>query len=182
MMISFIRGKSCTDLPGPSSKMNFTLLLNHERTVINHIILESWVKFHLLNPSLITAIPVESRKHLNRTCLTKWSMLSVQHLMPQSKEVQEQFRNKIVDMYQSGNGYKVIYKALELQRTKVRAIIHKWRKLGTVVNLPRSGWPTKITQRAQWRLILEVKNNPEKYLKNCRPHLPQLRSVFLIQQ
>ncbi len=23
-----------------------SLLLNHERTVINHIILESWVKFH----------------------------------------------------------------------------------------------------------------------------------------
>ncbi len=27
-------------------KMNCPVLLNHERTVINHIILESWVKFH----------------------------------------------------------------------------------------------------------------------------------------
>ncbi len=24
--------------------------------------------------------------------------------------------------------------------------------------------------------------NPEQHLKNCRPHLPQLRSVFMIQQ
>ncbi len=30
--------------------------------------------------------------------------------MPRSKEIQEQMRNKIVDMYQSGKGYKAIPK------------------------------------------------------------------------
>ncbi len=75
-------------------------------------------------------------------------MLKKQHIMPQSKEIQEQMRNKIFDMYQSGKSYKVISKALGLQRTTVRAIIHKWRKLGTVVNLLRSGRPTTITPRA----------------------------------
>ncbi len=59
--------------------------------------------------------------------------------MPRSKEIQEH-ENKIVDIYQSGKGYKAISKALGLQRTMVRAIIHKWRKCGTVVNLPRSEW------------------------------------------
>ncbi len=48
-------------------------------------------------------------------------MLKEQHIMPRSKEIQEQMRNKIVEMYQSGKGYKAI--------SKVRAIIHKWRKL-----------------------------------------------------
>ncbi len=43
-----------------------------------------------------------------------------------------------------------------LQRITVRAIIHKIRKLGTVVNFPRSGWPTKTTPRGQWRLIQEL--------------------------
>ncbi len=47
--------------------------------------------------------------------------------------MQEQMRNKIVDMYQSGKDYKAISKALGLQRTMVRAIIHKWRKLVKVV-------------------------------------------------
>ncbi len=75
-------------------------------------------------------------------------MLKEQHIMLQSKEIQEQMRNKIVDMYQSGKGYKAIFKALGLQWTTVRAIIHKWRKLGTVVNLPRSGRPTKITPKS----------------------------------
>ncbi len=44
--------------------------------------------------------------------------------MPQSKEIQEQMRNKIVDMYKSGKGYEAISKALGLQRTPIRAIIH----------------------------------------------------------
>ncbi len=88
--------------------------------------------------------------------------------MPRSKEIQEQMRNKIVDMYQSEYGYKAIYKALELQRTTVRAIIHKWRKLGTVVNLPRSGRPTKITPRAQRRLIQEVIKEPRTTSKELQ--------------
>ncbi len=156
-------------------KINCPLLLNHERTVINHIILESWVKFHLPIPSLITARPVESRNHLNRTCLTKWSMLKEQHIMPRSKEIQEQMRNKIVDMYQSGKGYKAISKALGLQRTMVRAIIHKWRKLGTVVNLSRSGRPTKITPRAQRRLIQEVIKEPRTTSKELQASLASIK-------
>ncbi len=71
-------------------------------------------------------------------------MLKEQHIMPQSKEVQEQMRNKIVDMYQSGKGYKAISKALGLQPTMVRAIIHKWRKFGTVVKLPGVGGLPKL--------------------------------------
>ncbi len=73
--------------------------------------------------------------------------------MMRSKEIQEQMRNKIVDMCQAGKGYKAISKALGLQRTVVKAIIHKWRKLGIVVNLPWSDRPTKMTPRVQQRLI-----------------------------
>ncbi len=76
--------------------------------------------------------------------------------MPLSKEIQEQMRNKIVYMYQSGKDYKAISKALGLQRTTVRAIIHKWRKLVTVLNLPRSGRPNEITPKAQQQLIQDV--------------------------
>ncbi len=95
--------------------------------------------------------------------------------MPWSKEIQEQMRNKIVDMYQSGEGYKAISKALGLQRTSVRAIIHKWRKLGTVVNLPRSGRPTKITPRAQWRLIQKVIKEPRTTSKELQASLASIK-------
>ncbi len=143
--------------------------------MINHIILESRVKFHYTHPGLITARPVDSRNHLNRTCLTKWSMLKEQHIILRSKEIQEQMRNKIVDMYQSGKGYKANSKALGLQRTTVRAIIHKWRKLGTAVNLPRSGRPTKITPRAQRRLIQEVIKEPITTSKELQASLASIK-------
>ncbi len=91
------------------------------------------------------------------------------------KEIQEQMRNKIVDMYQSGKGYKAISKALGLQRTTVRTIIHKWRKLGTVVNLPRSGQPTKMTPRVQWRLIQEVIKEPRTTSKELQASLASVK-------
>ncbi|KAK3514503.1 hypothetical protein QTP70_018660, partial [Hemibagrus guttatus] len=78
-------------------------------------------------------------------------------------------------IYQSGKGSKAIYKALGLPRTTVRDIIYKWRKHGTVENLPRSGRPTKITPKAPRQLIQEVTKTPQQHPKNCRPHLPQLR-------
>lgn len=52
-------------------------------------------------------------------------------------------RNKVTDIYQSVNGYKITKKSLGLQQTIVRDIIYKWRKLGTVVNLAGSGWLSK---------------------------------------
>ncbi len=95
--------------------------------------------------------------------------------MPRSKEIQEQMRNKIVGMYQSGKGYKAISKALGLQRTTVRAIIHKWRKLGTLVNLPRSGRSTKITPRAQRQLIQEVIKEPRTTSKELQASLASIK-------
>ncbi len=45
-----LREKSCPKLPGPLWKMNCPLLLNHERTVIIYIILESRVSLDTLRP------------------------------------------------------------------------------------------------------------------------------------
>lgn len=60
---------------------------------------------------------------------------------------------EIIVIYQPGKGYKAIAKALELQQIKMRAIIFKWRKLGTALNLPRNGQATKIPPRVQRQLI-----------------------------
>ncbi len=95
--------------------------------------------------------------------------------MPWSKYIQEKMRNKIVDMYQCGKGYKAISKALGLQRTLVRVIIHKWRKLGTVVNFSSSGRPTRITPRTQWRLIQEVIKEPRTTSKELQASLASIK-------
>lgn len=54
--------------------------------------------------------------------------------MPRSKENQEQMRNKVIEISQSGKGYKVTSKAVGLQQTSGSAIIHKWQKHGTAEN------------------------------------------------
>ena len=82
-----------------------------------------------------------------------WSWLkglNKQHTMP------EEMRKEVIKTRQSEKGYKAISKAVRLQRTKVRAIISKWRKPGAAVNLSRSGQPSKIPPRAQWLFIEEV--------------------------
>lgn len=54
---------------------------------------------------------------------------------------------QVIDVYQSGKGYKVISKALGLWRTTVRVVIHKWRKprwtFPGVVGLPATMLPQK---------------------------------------
>ncbi|KAK3529469.1 hypothetical protein QTP70_031163, partial [Hemibagrus guttatus] len=78
-------------------------------------------------------------------------------------------------IYQSGKGYKAISKALGLPRTTVRGIIYKWRKHGTVENLPRSGRPTKITPRAQRQLIQEVTKDPTTTCKELQASLASVK-------
>uniref|UniRef100_A0AAR2LJV0 Transposase n=1 Tax=Pygocentrus nattereri TaxID=42514 RepID=A0AAR2LJV0_PYGNA len=95
--------------------------------------------------------------------------------MPRSKEIREQLRKISITFYQSGKGYKAISKALGIQRTTVRAIIHKWRRHGTVVNLPRSGRPPKITPRAQRRLIQEVTKDPTTTSKELQASLASVK-------
>ncbi|KAK1789410.1 hypothetical protein P4O66_015339 [Electrophorus voltai] len=65
---------------------------------------------------------------------------------------------------------------IDMERTTVRAIIHKWRKHGTVVNLPRSGRPTKITPRAQQRLIQEVTKDPTTTSKELQASLAAVKT------
>uniref|UniRef100_A0A9J8AA81 Transposase n=1 Tax=Cyprinus carpio carpio TaxID=630221 RepID=A0A9J8AA81_CYPCA len=95
--------------------------------------------------------------------------------MPRSKEIQKKMRKKVIEIFQSGKGYKAISKALGLQRTTVRTIIHKWQKYGTVENLPRSGRPTKITPRAQQRLIQEVTKDPTTTSKELQASLASVK-------
>ncbi|KAI3353726.1 hypothetical protein L3Q82_004841 [Scortum barcoo] len=102
--------------------------------------------------------------------------------MPRSKEIPEELRKKVIEIHQSGKGYKAISKAVGIQRTTVRAIIHKWRKLGTVANLPRSGRPPKITPRVRRRLIQEVTKDPQKTSKELQASLASVKFAALSRQ
>ncbi len=52
-------------------------------------------------------------------------MLKEQHIVVRPKEIKEQMRNKIVDMYQSGKCSKATSQALGLQRTTESLYTHE---------------------------------------------------------
>lgn len=61
---------------------------------------------HIFFGKLIIARTVETKNHLYRWCLIKWSRLNEptkQHIMPQSKDMREQLRSQ---WHQPGNCYK----------------------------------------------------------------------------
>lgn len=54
-------------------------------------------------------------------------------------------RNKVVEIHQSGKGYKAICEAPGLQRTTFRTINHKWLEMGAVGVVPGArGLPKSI--------------------------------------
>ena len=77
--------------------------------------------------------------------------------MPQTKEISEDLRLRIVDLHKAGKGVKSISKSLYLHQSTVRQ---------TVATFPRSGCPAKMTARAQRRMLNEVKKNPRVSAKD----------------
>ncbi|KAI4888832.1 hypothetical protein NFI96_023936 [Prochilodus magdalenae] len=80
--------------------------------------------------------------------------------MGKTKELSKDFRDKIVDLYKAGMGYKAISKKLDEKVTTVCAIIRKWKKYNITVNRPRPGAPCKISPRGVSLIMRKAKNQP----------------------
>ena len=78
-----------------------------------------------------------------------------------TKELSKQVRDKVIEKYKSGLGYKKISKSLMIPRSTIKSIIFKWKEHGTTLNLPREGRPPKLTDRARRALIREATQRPE---------------------
>ncbi|XP_068111821.1 uncharacterized protein [Hyperolius riggenbachi] len=88
-----------------------------------------------------------------------------------SKEISEDLRQKVVEAHKSGKGYKSISKELGLHRSTVRQIIYKWKKFSTVLTLPRSGRPTKISAKARRTIVKQMTTNPRVTSKDLQASL-----------
>ncbi len=80
--------------------------------------------------------------------------------MVKTKELSKDVRDKIVDLHKADVDYKTIAKQLGEKVTTVGAIIRKWKKHKTTVNLPRSGAPCKISRRGVSMIMRTVRNQP----------------------
>ena len=82
-----------------------------------------------------------------------------------TKEQYKQVRDKVVEKYRSGLGYKKISETLNIPQSTIQSIIKKLIEYGTTTNLPREGHPPKLMDQARRALIRETtketKDNPE---------------------
>ncbi|CAB1436508.1 unnamed protein product [Pleuronectes platessa] len=74
--------------------------------------------------------------------------LSDSHIM-KTKELTKQVRDKVVEKYEAGLGYKKISRALNISLSTIKSIIRKWKEYGTTANLPRGGRPPKLKSRTR---------------------------------
>lgn len=80
--------------------------------------------------------------------------------MAETRELCKDIRDKIADLHKAGIGYRTIGKQLGEKATSVGAIIRKWKKFKTTVNLPRSGAPCKISPCGASMIMRKVKDQP----------------------
>jgi transposase len=64
-----------------------------------------------------------------------------------TKELSKQVRDKVVEKYRSGLGYKNRYETLNISGSTIKSIIKTWKEYGTTTNLPREGRPPTLTGR-----------------------------------
>uniref|UniRef100_A0AAZ3PQJ3 Transposase Tc1-like domain-containing protein n=1 Tax=Oncorhynchus tshawytscha TaxID=74940 RepID=A0AAZ3PQJ3_ONCTS len=85
-----------------------------------------------------------------------------------TKELSKQVRDKVVEKYRSGLGYKKISETLNIPRSTIKSIIKKWKEYGTTTNLSREGRLPNLTDQARRALIREATKRPQITLKELQ--------------
>ena len=81
--------------------------------------------------------------------------------MGKAKELSKDLREKIVELYKTGKGYKKISKELRMPISSVQTLIKKWKMRDSVETKPRSGRPTKISATTARKIVRDAKKNPQ---------------------
>lgn len=86
-------------------------------------------------------------------------------------------REKVIELYKTGKGYKKISKDLKMSISSVQTLIKEWKLRDSVETKPRSGRPTKISATAARKIARDAKKNPQitsaevqESLKKCKMH------------
>ena len=88
-----------------------------------------------------------------------------------SKEWSQKVREEIVSLHKQGKGYKTIANALNVPKSTVLSIVHKFRSKGTVATLPGRGRKKKISAASTRFLRRQVVKNPRLTAKDLQQDL-----------
>ncbi|CAB1414741.1 unnamed protein product [Pleuronectes platessa] len=89
-----------------------------------------------------------TKEHYNSCIYAGWTCPTLKGIM-KTKELTKQVRDKVVEKYEAGLGYKKISRALNISLSTIKSIIRKWKEYGTTANLPRGGRPPKLKSRTR---------------------------------
>lgn len=81
--------------------------------------------------------------------------------MGKAKDLSKDLREKVVELYKTGKGYKKISKELRMLISSVQTLIKKWKMRGSVETKQRSGRPTKISATTARKIVRDAKKNPQ---------------------
>ena len=85
-----------------------------------------------------------------------------------TKELSKQVRDKVVEKYRSGLGYKNIRNFKHPTEHHLNPLFKKCTEYGTTTKLPRVGSPPKLTDQARRALIRDATKRPKTTLKELQ--------------
>ncbi|CAB3995343.1 Transposable element Tcb1 transposase [Paramuricea clavata] len=98
--------------------------------------------------------------HLQRIC--NWMM------MGKAKEHSIELRQRIVDFHKTGSSLGKISRRLKIPKQSVATIVRKYKSVGMIHTLPRSGRKPLLSATAE-QLVRMVRSNPKSTKKHvCR--------------
>lgn len=81
--------------------------------------------------------------------------------MGKAKELSKDLREKVIELYKTGKGYKKISKQLRMPISSVQTLIKKWKMRDSVETKSRSGRPTKVSATTARKIVRDAKKNPQ---------------------
>lgn len=81
--------------------------------------------------------------------------------MGKAKELSKDLREKVIELYKTGKGYRKISKQLRMPISSVQTLIKKWKMRESVETKSRSGRPTKISATTARKIVWDAKKNPQ---------------------
>lgn len=91
--------------------------------------------------------------------------------MGKNKELSLDLRQRIIDAYLKGLGYKAISKKFEVPRSTVKGTVARFKETGGISSKPRSGRIAKVTPKLKRRFIRQVNINPRTTRKEIQAEL-----------
>lgn len=101
--------------------------------------------------------------------------------MAKTKELSLEERKTIIKLHQEKKTEREIAKICSRTQSTIHTFIQHIRKTGSVANKPRSGRPSKVSDRLKKAIIKEKKNKSKNFCsKNCRKCCWITRFAFII--